>query len=64
LVPLDLEFVLPLGQREPAIERLEPKFKLSQNRVSEDRDGVRRGLLARTDEGSRGVLELMRRLSL
>lgn len=41
-------------------ESVESKFKLSQNRASEDREGVLRGLESRSDEMSRRVLELMR----
>jgi len=40
-------------------EKLEGKFKLSQTRSQEDRDGVVVGLRQRTDEGSRMVREWM-----
>ena len=39
---------------------LEAKFKLGQNRSAADRAGVRRGLAARADAGSAGILGLMR----
>lgn len=48
-------FEIPMG-------KWEMKAKLSQNRSPEDREGVLRGLATRTDEGSRGVREWMRRL--
>lgn len=41
------------------VTELEGKFKLSQNRAPEDRDGVLKGLASRTDEMSRKVLALM-----
>lgn len=44
------------------IERLEGKWKLSQNRVPEDRDGVVAGLASATDPGSARVAETMRAL--
>jgi len=42
-------------------ETLEGKFKLSQNRSKEDRDGAVTGLRGRADEGSRTVREWMLR---
>lgn len=48
---------------EIVIERLEGKFKLSQNRTEEDRRGVMAGLEARPDEMSRKVLKMMRQNS-
>lgn len=47
---------------EIRVERIEGKFKLSQNRSAEDRAGVREGLFARGDESSRKVGELMAEL--
>ena len=44
------------------IENLSFKKKLSQNRSAEDRAGVIRGLATRDDDGSRGVLEEMKRV--
>lgn len=41
------------------IELIEAKFKLSQNRVAGDREGVRAGLLARGDENSLAIHKLM-----
>lgn len=41
------------------IEKIEAKFKLSQNRGEEDREGVRQGLLELGDEQSLAVRELM-----
>lgn len=45
---------------EISIDRVEAKFKLSQNREEEDRQGVIEGLRTRGDEASQSVLELMR----
>jgi transcriptional regulator len=45
-----------------AIERLEGKYKLSQNHPRERREKVAAALLARGDENAVGVAELMRRL--
>jgi len=42
------------------VVRLEPKFKMSQNRAPEDRAGVLEGLLSREDEMSKKVLKWMR----
>jgi transcriptional regulator len=44
------------------VESLLSKFKLSQNRSEADRVGVMRGLGTRADDGSRGVLALMKQL--
>ncbi|MEX0704532.1 MAG: FMN-binding negative transcriptional regulator [Planctomycetales bacterium] len=44
---------------ELPIERLEGKFKLSQNRPEEDRAGAKAGLESRGDPASRAVAELM-----
>ena len=44
---------------EIEVESLEAKFKLSQNRTPEDRNGVLRGLETRPDEMSRRIRELM-----
>lgn len=44
------------------IEELHGKRKLSQNRVPEDRQGVRRALAASPDPGDQGVLRSMREL--
>lgn len=41
------------------IETIEAKFKLSQNRSAEDRQGVIEGLLERTDDMSRLVRTMM-----
>lgn len=41
------------------IEKVESKFKLSQNRGAEDRQGVLDGLAERTDDLSREVREMM-----
>lgn len=69
------EFEVPEDLADPAaltgaivgfeirVERIEGKFKLSQNRSGEDRAGVREGLLARGDESSRGIAGLMAELS-
>lgn len=43
------------------IEKVDAKFKLSQNRVEEDRDGILDGLSQRTDDQSHAIIELMRR---
>ena len=45
---------------EIAVDRLEGKVKLSQNRSAEDRRGVVAALEAQTSEGSRAVAALMR----
>lgn len=45
---------------EIEVASMDAKFKLSQNRSTEDRQGVLRGLETRTDEMSRKVLEMMR----
>ncbi len=42
-----------------SIENIDAKFKLSQNRPVEDRQGIIDGLSERSDEGSRAVRELM-----
>ncbi len=47
---------------ELEVDGLSAKFKVSQNRSSADRAGVIRGLEARPDAGSHGVLALMREL--
>jgi predicted FMN-binding regulatory protein PaiB len=39
---------------------LQSKFKISQNRSQADRAGLMRGFASRTDDGSHGILELMR----
>ena len=44
------------------IEKIEAKFKLSQNRSIEDRQGVIEGLNERQDQGSRAIREIMRSL--
>lgn len=44
---------------EMPIDRLEGKFKLSQNRSGEDREGVYEALSRAPDAASRGVAELM-----
>ena len=41
------------------IEKIEAKFKLSQNRGADDRAGVRAGLKARGDENSLAIFNLM-----
>ena len=41
------------------IEKIEAKFKLSQNRGEDDREGVRAGLLSRGDEMSLAIKKLM-----
>src|SRR6185295_14409032 len=43
------------------LERIEAKFKLSQNRSPADREGVLQDLRERTDEMSRKILGLMTR---
>jgi transcriptional regulator len=43
------------------IQEITGKFKLSQNRSPEDRDGVLQGLAARTDEMSARVLGMMKK---
>ena len=45
---------------EIPIDRIEGKFKLSQNRSDEDRRGTIRGLEGETDEGASSVAALMR----
>lgn len=47
---------------ELEIEKLEGKFKLSQNRLPEDRVGVLRELAKSKDSGIMEMLELMRGL--
>ena len=44
---------------EIAVERLEGKWKVSQNRTATDRDGVRAGLLARDDPEARAMADLV-----
>jgi len=46
---------------EIAIDELQGKMKLSQNRSETDRAGVRRGLSARADANSTGMVDLMSR---
>src|SRR5262249_44065504 len=46
---------------EARVERIEAKFKLSQNRAPEDYQGVLDGLKASPAEADRRVLELMKR---
>lgn len=41
------------------IEKIDAKFKLSQNRSKEDRDGVIEGLSERSDDMSKSVREMM-----
>lgn len=41
------------------IEKVETKFKFSQNRPKEDREGVIEGLAERTDDLSKAVREVM-----
>jgi transcriptional regulator len=43
------------------IERLEGKWKMSQNRNAQDRAGVRQGLLAEQDESAAAVSEIIQR---
>lgn len=45
------------------ITRLEGKWKVSQNRPAEDRNGVIEGLTSKCDAESRAVAELVRKLS-
>lgn len=60
-LPLDFrkELTQAIVGFEVRVERLEAKFKLSQNRDPEDRQGVLEGLRSRPDEMSRKVLEMM-----
>lgn len=44
------------------IERVEAKFKLSQNRSAEDRQGVIAGLSERTDDMSKSILQMMKEI--
>lgn len=44
---------------ELQVDKIEAKFKLSQNRSSDDRRGVMAGLATRSDDLSRGILRLM-----
>jgi transcriptional regulator len=44
---------------EIAMTRVEPKFKLSQNREAADFEGALQGLTTRKDDMSRAILELM-----
>ena len=46
---------------ELKVEKLDAKFKLSQNRDEADRKGVLKGLATRKDEASRLILDLMLR---
>lgn len=46
---------------EIKISRLQGKWKLSQNRLPQDRDGVTQGLAAQGDAASLALLEMMRR---
>jgi transcriptional regulator len=46
------------------IDKIEAKFKLSQNRSLEDKRGVVEGLAARTDDMSREIRQLMMDISL
>ena len=55
----DFPFTTSIIGFEMIPEKLEGKFKLSQTRSKEDRDGVVVGLRRRTDEGSRMVREWM-----
>ncbi len=48
---------------EIKVETVQAKFKLSQNRSSEDREGVLKGLQQKTDEISQQVLRLIRDVS-
>jgi len=69
--PKPWEFELPEDLLDPAaltgaiisfkfkIEKVDAKFKLSQNRSKEDKDGVIDGLNNRTDEMSQKVRQLM-----
>lgn len=45
---------------EIQVEKIEAKFKLSQNRSAEDKRGVIEGLSARTDDMSQQVLRMMK----
>jgi transcriptional regulator len=45
-----------------SVQSLVAKFKLSQNRSTEDREGVRHGLSQRDDDQSRQLLELMNQI--
>jgi predicted FMN-binding regulatory protein PaiB len=42
------------------VRRLQGKWKLSQNRLPQDRDGVIAGLEQRSDEASRAMLDALR----
>ncbi len=69
--PTPWEFELPDDLLDPSaltsaiisfkfrIEKVEAKFKLSQNRPQEDRDGIIEGLLERTDDMSKSVRDMM-----
>lgn len=48
---------------ELTVTEVTAKIKLNQNRSAADRSGVLSGLATRTDDASKGVLELMRRFS-
>jgi transcriptional regulator len=48
---------------ELRVESMASKFKLSQNRSAADREGVLRGLRARSDDGSRGILAILEELA-
>jgi transcriptional regulator len=55
------ELVQAIVGFELRVERLDAKFKLSQNRDKADREGVLKGLATRKDDMSRRVRELMLR---
>lgn len=44
---------------EISVTKIEPKFKLSQNRGEQDRKGVIQGLSSRTDDMSKEIMKLM-----
>jgi len=69
--PKPWEFELPDDLMDPTaltsaiisfrfqIEKIEMKFKLSQNRPDEDKKGVIEGLQTRTDDNSRKIRQMM-----
>jgi transcriptional regulator len=69
--PQPWEFELPEDLLDPAaltgaiigfqitVEKMEGKYKLSQNRSKEDREGVRQGLESQQDQGSQMMYEMM-----
>jgi len=57
---IDRNLTAITGLRLP-IERLEGKWKLSQNRTATDREGVLAGLDASDDEPSRRMAEAIRK---